>query len=147
MRSRVSRVSRACESFHDNSVTTLSRLSSSAGAQSQPSLAVIFCKRGSSCGIGFPVNHCGRHAGKGHQRTALGEIEIVPIGIETASPISILRRRARNYRDRWPATLSCGIYTNEYLLHKRNSISTFNWIFWISSCFDFYLQWTLLQFS
>lgn len=95
-----SRVSRACEPFHDNSVSTLSRLLSRVGAQLQPSLAVIFCKRGSSRGIGFTVNHCGRHAGKVHQRPALGEIEIVPNGIETALPISILRRRARNYRDR-----------------------------------------------
>jgi len=35
--------------------------------RSVATLAMIFCKRGSSRGIGFLVNHCGRYTRKGHQ--------------------------------------------------------------------------------
>lgn len=65
---RIASISSMRTTSRYNSVTTLSRSLSSAGAQSQPSLAVIFCKRGSSRGIGFPVNHCGRHAERGRGR-------------------------------------------------------------------------------
>lgn len=82
---RALRVSRVCELFRDTTRSaTLSHLSSNAGAHTVAAvLDGDFLERGSSRGIGFLINHCGRPRATG-QRPAFIEAEIVSVCVEKA---------------------------------------------------------------